>query len=282
MSRALLTLATLSHLSTRTRYRLILTCFILTTTHLLFSASLIRWSAHLAKPDHGDPRNASNTTSKISSIGRLSPYEANDAERPVVPQTKLLKDFFKWNEADIASLSPPVFLPPTPPTPPISDPFPLLSANLPPRKLKKLLQPPEINRPSHFRHLHPSHFTDELIRQQQPSRSWSYFSRFGSKTFGRRPDADTLPSSSPYYSSLNPTGMAPLLIGFTRNWPLLLQCVSSYIAAGWPADEIFVVENTGTMDANERELLTLQNPFFLNRTQLGMLGVNVISVGCRF
>ena len=38
----------------------------------------------------------------------------------------------------------------------------------------------------------------------------------------------------------------PLLIGFTRNWPLLLQCVSSYIAAGWPPSDIFVVENTGT------------------------------------
>lgn len=139
-----------------------------------------------------------------------------------------------------------------------------------PRKLKRLLQAPEINRPSHFRHLHPSRSKEFT---QQPSRS--YFSHFGSKFFGRRLDP---PASSSYHSSLNPTGVAPLLIGFTRNWPLLLQCVSSYIAAGWPAEEIYVIENTGVMDANERGLLGLQNPFFMNSTQLGMLGVTVISV----
>ncbi|KAK4197893.1 hypothetical protein QBC40DRAFT_332624 [Triangularia verruculosa] len=68
----------------------------------------------------------------------------------------------------------------------------------------------------------------------------------------------------------------PLLIGFTRNWPLLLQCVTSYIAAGWPPSSIYVVENTGTMFSNKQGQLTLQNPFYLNHTQLGMLGVNVI------
>ncbi|CCC14030.1 unnamed protein product [Sordaria macrospora k-hell] len=272
MSRAVINLAKLSHLSTRTRYRLLFTCFLLTTAHLLFSASLIRWSANLSKPPaHADPRSTSKTSSNVSSKGHLPPYGAQDADRPVVPQAKLLKDFFRWNEADIAFLSPPVFLPPTPPSPPITDPFPLLSSNLPPRNLRKLLQPPEINRPSHFRHLRPSH-SSQVELTQQPSRS--YFSRFGSKSFGRRPDPSPYP---PYHSKLNPTGMAPLLIGLTRNWPLLLQCVSSYIAAGWPAEEIFVVENTGTMDANERELLTLQNPFFMNRTQLEMLGVKVVS-----
>ncbi|KAK0747414.1 hypothetical protein B0T21DRAFT_379471 [Apiosordaria backusii] len=71
-------------------------------------------------------------------------------------------------------------------------------------------------------------------------------------------------------------GEAPLLIGFTRNWPLLLQCVTSYIAAGWPPSSIYVVENTGTMFSNRLGRLTLQNPFYLNHTQLGMLGVNVI------
>jgi len=69
-----------------------------------------------------------------------------------------------------------------------------------------------------------------------------------------------------------------LLIGFTRNWPQLLQCVVSYIAAGWPAEEIYVVENTGTMLSNKEGKLTLQNPFYLNHTQLEMLGVNVIIV----
>ncbi|KAK4142018.1 uncharacterized protein C8A04DRAFT_38669 [Dichotomopilus funicola] len=68
----------------------------------------------------------------------------------------------------------------------------------------------------------------------------------------------------------------PLFIGFTRNWPQLLQCVVSYVAAGWPAEDIWVVENTGAMDANARGRLTLQNPFYLNHTQLGMLGVRVI------
>ncbi|KAL2264224.1 hypothetical protein VTK26DRAFT_56 [Humicola hyalothermophila] len=68
----------------------------------------------------------------------------------------------------------------------------------------------------------------------------------------------------------------PLFVGFTRNWPQLLQCVVSYIAAGWPPEEIYVVENTGVMHANWEGKLTLQNPFYLNHTQLHMLGVNVI------
>ncbi|KAI1214275.1 uncharacterized protein F4807DRAFT_119777 [Annulohypoxylon truncatum] len=68
----------------------------------------------------------------------------------------------------------------------------------------------------------------------------------------------------------------PLLIGFTRNWPLLLQCVSSYIAAGWPAEDIYVVENTGTFHSNRDGDLELQNPFFLNHTALGILGVKVL------
>ncbi|XXG97393.1 hypothetical protein Hte_003694 [Hypoxylon texense] len=69
----------------------------------------------------------------------------------------------------------------------------------------------------------------------------------------------------------------PLLIGFTTNWPLLLQCVSSYIAAGWPPEDIYVVENTGTFLANRQQELEMQNPFFLNHTALGILGVKVLS-----
>ncbi|KAI1340031.1 hypothetical protein F5Y15DRAFT_62182 [Xylariaceae sp. FL0016] len=69
----------------------------------------------------------------------------------------------------------------------------------------------------------------------------------------------------------------PLLIGFTRNWPLLLQCVSSYVAAGWPPSDIYVVENTGTFRANRQHDLSLQNPFFMNHTALHMLGVNIIT-----
>ena len=68
----------------------------------------------------------------------------------------------------------------------------------------------------------------------------------------------------------------PLFIGFTCNWRLLQQVVVSYITSGWPAEDIYVVENTGVMDANARSLLSLQNPFFLNHTRLEMLGVNVL------
>ncbi|KAG0652734.1 hypothetical protein D0Z07_0751 [Hyphodiscus hymeniophilus] len=68
----------------------------------------------------------------------------------------------------------------------------------------------------------------------------------------------------------------PLFIGFTRNWRLFQQVVVSYITSGWPAEDIYVVENTGVMDSNSLGLLSLQNPFFLNHTRLGMLGVNVL------
>ncbi|KAH8891574.1 hypothetical protein GQ53DRAFT_746627 [Thozetella sp. PMI_491] len=69
---------------------------------------------------------------------------------------------------------------------------------------------------------------------------------------------------------------APLYIGFTRQWPILLQAVVSYITAGWPAEEIYVIENTGVHNANREGRLTLQNAFYLNHTTLRRLGVNVI------
>lgn len=68
----------------------------------------------------------------------------------------------------------------------------------------------------------------------------------------------------------------PLYIGFTRQWPMLLQAVVSYITAGWPAEGIYVVENTGTHNSNRDGKLSLQNPFFLNHTTLKRLGVNVV------
>lgn len=68
----------------------------------------------------------------------------------------------------------------------------------------------------------------------------------------------------------------PLLIGFTRTWPILLQAVVSYITAGWPPSQIYVVENTGVHLANTRGELSLQNPFYLNHTQLAALGVNIV------
>lgn len=70
----------------------------------------------------------------------------------------------------------------------------------------------------------------------------------------------------------------PLLIGFTRNWPLLQQTVVSYIVGGWPPGDIYVVENTGTMYANRDGLLTIQNPFYLDHRRLtAVFGINVIS-----
>lgn len=72
----------------------------------------------------------------------------------------------------------------------------------------------------------------------------------------------------------------PLFIGFTRNWLLLQQCVLSYITAGWPPEDIYVVDNTGTMKSNfpPYPKLTLQNPFYLNVPRLtDLFGVNVIS-----
>lgn len=68
----------------------------------------------------------------------------------------------------------------------------------------------------------------------------------------------------------------PLFIGFTRNWRLLQQVVVSYITAGWPPGDIYVVENTGVLDANKLGQLSLQNPFFLNHTRLELLGVNIL------
>ncbi|KAI1820206.1 hypothetical protein F4861DRAFT_523977 [Xylaria intraflava] len=70
--------------------------------------------------------------------------------------------------------------------------------------------------------------------------------------------------------------MPPLLIGFTRQWPMLLQCVVSYLTAGWPPESIYVVENTGVQDSNAHGRLTLQNPFYLNHTTLTRLGVNIL------
>lgn len=74
----------------------------------------------------------------------------------------------------------------------------------------------------------------------------------------------------------------PVFIGFTRNWRLLQQVVVSYITAGWPPEDIYVVENTGVMNSNVEGRLSLQNPFFLNHTRLAMFGVNVITTPTLF
>jgi hypothetical protein len=75
----------------------------------------------------------------------------------------------------------------------------------------------------------------------------------------------------------------PLFIGFTRNWRLLQQTVVSYITAGWPPEDIYVIENTGVMNSNRDGLLTLQNPFYLDHKRLTKaLGISVISTPTLF
>ncbi|RDA89118.1 hypothetical protein CP532_2214 [Ophiocordyceps camponoti-leonardi (nom. inval.)] len=70
----------------------------------------------------------------------------------------------------------------------------------------------------------------------------------------------------------------PLLIGFTRAWPVLLQAIVSYITAGWPPDQIWVVENTGgAARANAEGKLTLQNPLYVDHDVLRRLGVRIVS-----
>ncbi|XXG93759.1 hypothetical protein Hte_000008 [Hypoxylon texense] len=68
----------------------------------------------------------------------------------------------------------------------------------------------------------------------------------------------------------------PLFIGFTRQYSMLLQCVVSYLTAGWPPESIFIVENTGVQNSNAEGRLSLQNPFYLNYGSLRRLGVNII------
>jgi hypothetical protein len=70
----------------------------------------------------------------------------------------------------------------------------------------------------------------------------------------------------------------PLFIAFTRNWLILQQSAVSFITAGWPPEDIYVVENTGTMDAYKNRKLSLRNPFYINYYRLTELfSVNVLS-----
>jgi hypothetical protein len=70
----------------------------------------------------------------------------------------------------------------------------------------------------------------------------------------------------------------PLFIGFTRNWRLLQQTVVSYITAGWPPEDIYVVDNSGTMNSNKLGKLSLQNPFYLDYNRLTKIyRINVLT-----
>lgn len=45
---------------------------------------------------------------------------------------------------------------------------------------------------------------------------------------------------------------------------MLKQAVLSYIAAGWPRNDIIILDNTGTMDSNNKGRLSADNPFYLD------------------
>jgi hypothetical protein len=45
---------------------------------------------------------------------------------------------------------------------------------------------------------------------------------------------------------------------------MLQQTVLGCIAGGWPREDIIIIDNSGTFDANSRSLLSEENPFFLN------------------
>ncbi|CCG82516.1 Predicted protein [Taphrina deformans PYCC 5710] len=65
-----------------------------------------------------------------------------------------------------------------------------------------------------------------------------------------------------------------LFIAFGRNWFMLQQCIVSYIAAGWPASDITVFDNSGTMTANLKGQLSIENPAYVNVTRLRQFGVH--------
>lgn len=74
----------------------------------------------------------------------------------------------------------------------------------------------------------------------------------------------------------------PLLIGFSQNWPMLQQAIVSYLVAGWPASDIFIIDNTGTMFSNRRAQLSIQNPSFLDYHRLEKIyNVNIIMTPTR-
>ena len=45
---------------------------------------------------------------------------------------------------------------------------------------------------------------------------------------------------------------------------MLQQTVLSYIAAGWPRNDFIIVDNSGTLDSNEKDLLSKDNAFRLD------------------
>jgi hypothetical protein len=77
------------------------------------------------------------------------------------------------------------------------------------------------------------------------------------------------------YSKWRPR--TPLFIPFTRNDTMLQQAVLSYISAGWPRADIVIVDNSGTMDANNKHMLSKENPFYLDYDKFrARYGVSIV------
>ena len=89
----------------------------------------------------------------------------------------------------------------------------------------------------------------------RPSELYLYFPPIGQKFMPKVPEYNVYRSTHP---------RTPLFIPYTRNNTMLRQVVLSYIAAGWPRNDIVIVDNTGTMDANQKGILTERNPFYLD------------------
>ncbi|ESZ92162.1 hypothetical protein SBOR_7457 [Sclerotinia borealis F-4128] len=132
------------------------------------------------------------------------------------------------------------------------------------------LHPPEPPLPTETGPKHP------IYKTSKPPKSYPIIDNFPLALNAH--SASELPPIPKWNQPPNPhvPEKTPLLIGFTRNWRLLQQVVVSYITAGWPPEDIYVVENTGVMHSNKDGQLSLQNPFFLNHTRLNMLGVNIL------
>lgn len=75
---------------------------------------------------------------------------------------------------------------------------------------------------------------------------------------------DFRPYVAPYNHPPDERPRTPLFIAFTRNNDMLQQVVLAWIAVGWPREDIIIVDNTGTMDANNEGMLSPKNPFFID------------------
>ncbi|KAK7706115.1 hypothetical protein SLS57_009767 [Botryosphaeria dothidea] len=75
---------------------------------------------------------------------------------------------------------------------------------------------------------------------------------------------DFRPHVAPYNYPPEERPRTPLLLPFTRNNDMLRQAVLGWIAAGWPREDIIIIDNTGTMNANDEGLLSHDNPFFID------------------